>query len=388
MFKKILLLLLFSFVSSQAQIIVKSNHYTPPVEGNVAKVKVAQVNLPLPALGSDITWDFSSLTFNDDSTIIYSYNAYDNNTNFPSASFQQSYLTKLGNFTIDDSRQYYKYDETGLYDLGFEIHGDIFSLMGQTGGAEDQLSIHNTVNNFADNPITSLKFPLQFSDKWTTNNVASINFDLTVSLFQLNAVPGQYIQDISLSNEVVGWGKIIVANNKKIPVLLLKSEFVTIDSAYLGGSPAPAALLGFFNIQQGKVAKTTRYSFFAANDDISFNAPLAELSVNENTQMVEEVRVNAQAYMVTGIKDDTIALSFFPNPAESQLNLTFSKESPSKWDIIVYNVLGQSLKSSPITSSGVINETINLENITKGTYFVVIKDESGSIVSSKEFIKK
>ncbi|MDV7400435.1 hypothetical protein RZS08_53970, partial [Arthrospira platensis SPKY1] len=114
------------------------------------------------------------------------------------------------------------------------------------------------------------------------NFIFPVNFNLTVSSFGLNNSPGQFVQYLEKKDSVVGSGDLIIPtlNGASIPypILLVKSQTNVIDSVFLGGAPAPAALLMAFGLTQGSSYTDNYYYFYSPN----FERPLMQLSMNSN----------------------------------------------------------------------------------------------------------
>ncbi|MCG6188243.1 T9SS type A sorting domain-containing protein [Maribellus maritimus] len=83
-------------------------------------------------------------------------------------------------------------------------------------------------------------------------------------------------------------------------------------------------------------------------------------------------------------------ISIFPNPAESQVNLTFeiSNNKINDIQIVFYNTFGQNVKSIQFENNyGTTTKTINISGFTKGMYLVNIL-ENGQKVTSRKLIKR
>ncbi|MDN3666216.1 S8 family serine peptidase [Algibacter miyuki] len=80
----------------------------------------------------------------------------------------------------------------------------------------------------------------------------------------------------------------------------------------------------------------------------------------------------------------TNSLVVWPNPTKEKLNIKFNSSS-EKNIIKLYNALGQSVYQDMIVSSlSVIEQSINVQNIPKGIYFLNIT--SGNVTSNKKII--
>jgi|AntAceMinimDraft_17_1070374.scaffolds.fasta_scaffold01528_6 hypothetical protein len=75
------------------------------------------------------------------------------------------------------------------------------------------------------------------------------------------------------------------------------------------------------------------------------------------------------------------SIKFFPNPAKDAIYI----KSDSHLKLIIYNLLGDILKKPEICKGQSI---INISDLSKGIYFLQIKDENGYIVETRKIIKE
>jgi hypothetical protein len=90
----------------------------------------------------------------------------------------------------------------------------------------------------------------------------------------------------------------------------------------------------------------------------------------------------------TGIHAEQVSgnLVVFPVPAMNSITVQEIFGAPVASVISISNVLGETVYTKSISSSAALNETINIENLTKGVYFISIRTASGNTV--KRFIKE
>jgi len=78
-------------------------------------------------------------------------------------------------------------------------------------------------------------------------------------------------------------------------------------------------------------------------------------------------------------------INLFPNPATNQLTIhTSSFHANEAVTVSVMNVLGEVTQEEKLKWSG--DESLNIENLSSGIYFLQMKWEGGSVV--KKFIKE
>ncbi len=80
-------------------------------------------------------------------------------------------------------------------------------------------------------------------------------------------------------------------------------------------------------------------------------------------------------------------LSFFPNPAEQQLNLRFSlPKADANTKVLIHNLKGEMLLEQEVKSHAKGELTLDLSKLAAGQYFCTL--ESGKVVISKAFMKR
>jgi hypothetical protein len=80
-------------------------------------------------------------------------------------------------------------------------------------------------------------------------------------------------------------------------------------------------------------------------------------------------------------------LSFFPNPAEQQLNLRFSlPKADANTKVRIHNLKGEMLLEQDVKSSAKGELSLDLSKLAAGQYFCTL--ESGKVVISKAFMKR
>ena len=75
-------------------------------------------------------------------------------------------------------------------------------------------------------------------------------------------------------------------------------------------------------------------------------------------------------------------ISAFPNPANEELNITYSLHDVKNPEITIYNILGQSLKTISIDSPQG-STTINTNTLNEGMYFYVLQANGQRLTSSR-----
>lgn len=83
--------------------------------------------------------------------------------------------------------------------------------------------------------------------------------------------------------------------------------------------------------------------------------------------------------------DQNNSFSIYPNPARDRnINLLFEDNRGKKALVEVYDLVGRKLKSIQLDANGFSNHSLNLENLSAGTYLV--KFQSGNFQTTKKLI--
>ena len=83
---------------------------------------------------------------------------------------------------------------------------------------------------------------------------------------------------------------------------------------------------------------------------------------------------------------DNLELNIYPNPTSQSINISVNENNLNDYRWVVYNELGSIVNQSrSIKNSGVIDEKIDVSNLTPGVYFISFISEEK--VLTKEFIK-
>lgn len=143
----------------------------------------------------------------------------------------------------------------GIYEAGIKIAEQNYPLTSFTGNAADNINIPEQ-HYILDDPKKMIEFPMQEGSNWGSESRRSVNFNLTVAAYGLKNVPAQHVWTVYREEKIVGYGKIRVyhPDGPSRYYEVLKSEITeyAIDSFYLGGEPAPEALLKAFGAEQGQ----------------------------------------------------------------------------------------------------------------------------------------
>lgn len=145
----------------------------------------------------------------------------------------------------------------------------------------------------------------------------------------------------------------------------------------------------------GGSVTTNRITYYWMGD--TYKYPLMEVDISKtlgtgifNNTNINDTTVRAYLHtpIIAEVRENTNRnnFSFYPNPSNGKVNLSFSIYKPSIVKAYIINTLGQqwSLIDERKTTAGVYNETINIENFAKGIYTIrLVADRA---VSEKKII--
>ncbi len=89
---------------------------------------------------------------------------------------------------------------------------------------------------------------------------------------------------------------------------------------------------------------------------------------------------------VTVGENGTIVATAYPNPANSDINLLTVFESKTNAEVKIVDIEGNTLYTESKNSVEEINQTLNIEHLSAGTYFIKIESEFDSVV--RKFVKQ
>lgn len=217
---------------------------------------------------------------------------------------------------------------------------------------------------------------------------------------------GSYYTYTSEWNNEVGFGKVNAGNavtlahdmyrqNKTLTTFADSHVGQSVHKTFAGYSVTSAIPTGYYDIGSGVYVSlyapesVNLMPGFVAQTGSVFTAAIRSPcnSANywwkgENPQ--DDGQVGTDLSEMNG--PDNIRL--YPNPAHTMVNVSYALTQQSDVSINIINILGQKVHESnyPAVSSGAQVSTLPVENLTPGTYFVVIK--IGDNMHQIKFIKE
>lgn len=374
--------------SLNAQIIDFSNFSVPAAGSDVYyRANISSVS---PATqGSGQTWDYSSLIPTTFDSLVY-FDAKDSTTGYPDVyNFVYDDLTSPSGASID-GYEFYNINASGFYVAAFYVEDYWESLGVFTGNAGDELVINKQRIPFQDS-VYFLKFPVNSQSTWTRSNDRIVNFNLTIAGFGLNQTPGYIKNTDQETRSVVGEGQIIIPDemgNALAPVdaYMIDVMHTTTDSFFLGGQPAPAALMNAFGITQGN-SQTTHFVVFYAKTGSGYPVVSYNLDgLNNITGFFCRPYVARNSLGIGLDENQTSNIQVYPNPIQRGETLSIALENENDLgQIEILSLNGQLLSQinrSEIASSG---KQINiLPPAHPGLYLVQIKNQNGEVLKMQK----
>lgn len=241
-------------------------HYSPGGETFTVFATLPS-NVSIPSPGEDQTWDFSELDELGSGVVGGSDFINPSDPAFPTATYVEGitgfyFISGVASNDYTGFR-FHELNEDGLFGLGL-VQNQTAVLNVEAIGAV--INYEAQTRPYTGTPKSPrVLFPAEFGDNpITTNGVEDTSsFTVNAPAFGLNNTPGQTINTYDITQEVIASG---TANFKGIGekrVLVTKSETKTTINYFLGGAPAPAALLSMLGVTDGDTSTETTYRFIA-----------------------------------------------------------------------------------------------------------------------------
>jgi hypothetical protein len=381
------------------------------VSDGTVKLHSADITgVTLPGTGSNKNWDYSSLSGGSAMTQDY--------TNNTSGSFSRTAIIEAngnGMFTPYETypaNKVFDKDKDGFFYAGDDVPYYASQLEEVTGDPNDVLIIpaQSNVISSRDNIV---KFPATSGDTWTSSYTKTLKFNLTIEFLGMYNLPCTEVSYTKVKNTVVGWGDIKTpASTKNVKsrlsdVLMIRREVITTDSIFLNGVAAPGWLMSAFYTAQGAATTVSYTESFYSNGGftpvITFDfgtdntySTLAGITylIKGNDESAENVAIvqkdpngSLAGNELNAVSLGTTNLNLYPNPVAngSLINCQFNKPAEGTWNINVSNMIGQVVKTIPVTGTGNMIVPIETSNNKEGIYMLNIVTDKGAIHASSKF---
>jgi len=359
-----------------AQITIEQNTFPRPAGLTDLFYGGTTLGFNPPTEGTGQVWDYSD----SEVTNVYSDTYIDatDDTDFPTA-LNKSFLFLNFQGMLSRSYIYESVDSDGWYDQGFVIMDTTHSIAAISGGANDVIHFPGQVQPY-EGRLDYLPFPASYGVLWNPGHTEYIDFNLTVEAYGLNNVPAQRKRYVSQARSVVGEGSLRIPDMNGNPsghldALLIKVEASTmVDSFFVGGQPAPDALLAAFGLTQGDFTQfNDRYIFYVPG----FVSNVANVNLNTFGSVSGFIYRPLAAELATSISEANAALrATYPNPiaAGDVLNMEFSNEArPASVELV--DLAGRQVFARPVSDAlGTARIGIPAD-LSPGMYSVILRDD-------------
>lgn len=376
--KKILFIIVnaITLLSSAQVVISKANLYVSPgIEGTLDMPGL----INSPSVGANQNWNLSAISSGN---LSYLYYEAGTSTFFPEAvSKMEDDISVGGAFTIPGTK-YYGSVDAGFGIIGVSVSQTTVPIDGITGNPGDKITFdeQNDVQN-----SFSIPFPLTYQGKYKTVNRMSLDGGISVAALSLNGAPFAYVEHTIFEDTVSAWGIMRVphpvkSSTRDYEVLRVDRKVTIIDSVYINGVAASAALLAQFGLTQGRTQVYYRSQFFSPNSknyilrinyqsDASFTTPYnAFCNANTNALNLQD--------------ENPASLRVYPNPMSGKM-LFLNNELLSQASLFrLYDNKGHLIIQREL--NGQTLQEIELpQMLASGLYSVQISSPEGIIFNEK-----
>lgn len=383
----IYLFLCVCIVTTSAQVTITQADFPRPAGFADVQIEAIINGVVLPTEGANQTWDYSTLITNSVNVTDY-FDATSSTTFAGALNYNSDALTFQG--MVIPSYNYRGIDATGWYDVGRTNTDITYPLTAVTLSSADSLRFVGGDYPY-EGRVNYLEFPVTYPNQWTSTFKENVPFELSVAAFGLNKTPGVRVNKTTHVREVVGFGTLVTPLNDTsstapMDVLLIKVVATRADSFFLGGAPAPAALITAFQVVQGGTTTSTYYLFYKPG----FGYPIMNIGVS-STGQPESVSYRRGAAGAVSIKNVALTpVRAFPNPITSGGMLTLQAESTSDFEIIQFmDMNGRIIETKAITANSDNQIQVQIpSNLSNGLYFYTIQKKDGSLIGNGKFLVK
>ncbi len=240
------------------------------------------------------------------------------------------------------------------------------------------------------NALPVIQLPARLGGRWEATTTRSVDFLVTVNSYGLDKEPAEHRQTRRYLDSVVGWGRMRVpipgkGSSEWIQVLQVQHSDIVLDSFFLSGAPAPAALLGAIGVTQGQITTYPSTYFYRAG---AFR-PLAEaihsgpthgsglLSFFMHAQNLP-VPVSVQSASASG------SFRMYPNPAKGgAIRIELPDNSKAGWRYVLTGISGQVIASGELPLDGNRRSAqVQLPaTVSSGIYYMSLSQD-GSVIGT------
>ena len=385
------LLLTSKLLISQTAITLDLTNMPIP-SGTYNYLRNSIVNPPSPTAFENQNWDYSSFDGPNMATSQWVLETDPFYTNYGIdcyGSFFKELSPALGLGYNTDSEL--DFNETGVYEKGIYVAQQSYSLGALTGNTADNITFP-VQGYILDNPRKVMQFPMTMNSHWESVSKRTNNFTLKVAAYGLNNVPGAHVCEFFRKDSIVGWGTLRVhtsaGSSIPYPVLVDQVKQYSLDSFYLGGAPAPTAILNAFSVTQGQKADQGyvynfyREGFFTYLMRLDYRGDTTFTNINRSYVHTDDLATSGVGESI-GYEYSTV---LFPNPSNGEnIQLMIQGKAIDQVSYFITDYSGrivQSAQQQPLAGNTLpINMTSELP---AGVYVLSVQDASNATIAVEQ----
>jgi hypothetical protein len=239
-----------------------SSNFKPAGTFKTADINLTSSPLAVPIAGEKQVWTIHNLaTVNPLTKGPY---ITPSNAAFATATYGINRTSTFGFGSLSSSgtpsTQYLEVNDAGWFSLGNTTSATDVLNIPSIGGTLTYAP--QSIANTPKFPILNL--PASYGNITKTGGILStVSFIANAPAAGVNNTPGQVKTSDSVVNNIIASGTISLSNLGTPRVLVNKQTVYTKTNYFLGGAPAPAALLNTLGLTDGAVTTTVNYDFYA-----------------------------------------------------------------------------------------------------------------------------
>ncbi|NDC40667.1 MAG: T9SS C-terminal target domain-containing protein [Chitinophagia bacterium] len=349
-----------------AQIILNYTdyHLSVPATDTLLRTTAGSA-FPVFTQGPSQMWDLTLLT--DSTTIIPRYYLPDTAGTFADSAEEQLL------WYVFPVKRVYDLLPTGLVAKKLLEIDSAENTTAHTSGAYDSIGTYKSQRAFTPG-ISELPLPVNYGNSWSGNSVYDVPFNLSISFYGLNRVPGTKRVHLLLKDTVTGWGTMRVRDRYGLPgayqeVLQVTESRVTTDSFFLRDTVMSNALSSSIGVIQGKADTQFVVKFYRVGE----LTPLASVFFKDAAYrfpthaLTHKQRLGRVAVPLLPQPQQPAC---YPNPLTgNELHLTNCTDGVYRWRLT--NANGAKVSSGTVVISHHTG-TLFLPKLLPGTYQLVV----------------
>lgn len=288
--------------------------------------------------------------------------------------------------------QEFDFNANGIDDIAVDVVEQSNTLQPFTGNINDSIFIP-AQSKIVGTPRRIVEFPFTANSAWSSSSRRVTDMVFHIPAFGLNYAPVQHAYTWVRHDSIVGWGKMRVYTpdgpSIDYDVLMDRISEHTVDSFYLNGTPAPAALLTAFGVSQGQITEETyRYNFYrkgSFNYLASFFYNTDATYTNVFNAFIGKDDIETAPPSAT-VEEVSYATLLYPNPsAGSELNIKLMGGQFELGSYEVFDAMGRLVKQGQLQANGSDVQVQMGEPLPSGNYYIQLKDKELRSVATQQF---